>query len=544
MRVCRLACCVLVSFFAIHCSAQTVRLKETFKGLTNPQVTSQSLPGPQHLQDYVVNGKLRLSLRDAVYLTLANNSEVRIQELGIESAKYSLLSAHQPFDPRVDALFNATRSSIPTTTLIQGAPTLGTLSQNMQLNYSQTFETGTNFQVNLITSKLSTNSTFSFINPSLFSTINFQFTQPLLRNRWLFANRAPLVIARRNLQQSQANFEVQVGNAILAVANQYWQVVQARGILEVQRKSLEQAEASYKRDKRALELGALPPLDIYQSESQVAVRRVELIQAEYALKQSEDSLRLTIGASQDPYFGALDLELTETPEPSGELRSVDEATALKQATARRAEFVVSRLNLANADTGIRLARNNLLPDLQLAGFYSGNGLGGHEFDPVSQQLISRSGFGGSLSQAFGFGFPTYGFTLSLNLPVRNRAAQAELGTAFVVRRNGLYAERQVREQVTLEVSNAVHQLELAKLTLAAGKSAVDLARKTVAAEQRKYELGGGQIFYVLAAQTELAGAELSLLQAEVGYQMSLAAVDYATGGLLDRYGVRIDDLTH
>ena len=91
---------------------------------------------------------------------------------------------------------------------------------------------------------------------------------------------------------------------------------------------MDAAEATYKRDKRALELGALPPLDIYRSESQVASRRVQVIQSEYALKQAEDALRMTIGADQDPYFQALDLELTEKPEPEGELRTIDAAIAL------------------------------------------------------------------------------------------------------------------------------------------------------------------------------------------------------------------------
>jgi len=109
----------------------------------------------------------------------------------------------------------------------------------------------------------------------------------------------------------------------LQAVGQYWSVVEARGNLEVARSSMGAAEATYKRDKRALELGALPPLDIYRSESQVASRRVQVIQSEYALKQAEDTLRMTIGADQDPYFEALDLALTEKPEPEGELRTMD-----------------------------------------------------------------------------------------------------------------------------------------------------------------------------------------------------------------------------
>jgi outer membrane protein TolC len=107
----------------------------------------------------------------------------------------------------------------------------------------------------------------------------------------------------------------------------------------------------------------------------------------------------------------------------------------------------------------------------------------------------------------------------------------------------MYAAQQVREQVMLDVSNSIHQLEQAKLSLAAGKTALDLAQKALAAEQRKYELGAQTIFFVLDAQTRLAQAESNLLQAEVTYQIALAAVDHATGGLLQPYHVQVAELS-
>src|SRR5437879_6432318 len=237
------------------------------------------------------------------------------------------------------------------------------------------------------------------------------------------------------------------------------------GNLEVARKSQDAAEASYKRDKRALELGALPPLDIYRSESQVAARRVQVIQAEYSLKQAEDILRFTIGADLDPNFRAIDLDLTEAPEGEGELLTMDAAAALQMALDNRPEFEAVRQSLANDDTNIRLAHNNLLPDLRLGGTYSSNGLGGNQIDStITPVQVTPGGLGDSLNQLFGFGFPTYGFSLTLNLPIRNRGAQADLGTGLVARRRDLYNERLLREQITLEVANAVHQLEEAKLS--------------------------------------------------------------------------------
>jgi len=542
MRLRFILCLALLFTDAGLLEAQSLLQKETFRGLTNRDVVSETLPGPKYMRDHVVDGKLRLNLQDAIALTLANNSNVRLQQLSLETTKYGILRAHQPFDPVVQAGFNTLRSTSPTFTNLAGAPTLSALNQVTQINYSQTFENGTAFQAGFSATKLSSNSTFNSFNPSIASSLNFQFAQPLLRNRWLFANQAPLVIARRNVRQSLANFEAQVSDDILRAVSQYWNVVEARGNLEVARKSQDAADASYKRDKRALELGALPPLDIYRSESQVAARRVQVIQAEYALKQAEDTFRFTVGADLDPYFRAIDLDLTETPESEGELLTIDAAAALEMALDTRPEFDAVRQSLANDHTNIRLAHNNLLPDLRLGGTYSSNGLGGNQIDSVTPAQVTPGGLGDSLNQVFGFGFPSYGFSLTLNLPIKNRGAQADLGTGLVARRRDLYNERLLREQITLEVANAVHQLEQAKLSLAASKESLDLAQKNLAAEQRKYELGSETIFFVLEAQTELAQAESGLLQAEIGYRLAVAAVDHATGNLLAQYHVKTADL--
>jgi outer membrane protein len=513
---------------------------ESYRELLTPQVRSPKLPGPQHLHDYIRDGKLRLSLNDAILLTLENNSGVRVQESSVETAKFSLLGAYQPFDPVLQSAAKVMHSSYPGFSQIQGAGTFNDLNQSLQINYTQTLQTGTNLQLGVNSTKDSSNSGFYFLNPYYQSFLNLQVTQPLFRDRWGFASRAPLIIARRNLQQSRANFEAQVSSAILHLITQYWDVVLARGNLDVIRQSLESAQASYDHDKRALELGALPPLDIYRSESEVASRRVQVLQAEYTLKQAEDALRLTIGADQDNYVQALDLDLTGNPEPEGELRTMDAGTALHEALARRPEMELARIAIENDATALRLAHNHLQPDLQISAFYQGSGVGGNiNLGPV----VTKGGLGTSLNQLFGFGYPGYGASLTLNLPVKNRSAQAELGTALVSRHRDLYSDQQMREQITFDVSNAVHQLEEAKLTLAAGKTALDLARKMLSAEQRKYQLGAENIFFQLDAQTRVAQAQAGLLQAQVEYQNAIAGLDFATGDLLQAYQIQLSELT-
>jgi outer membrane protein TolC len=536
---------ILVSILIVRSAlGQTFPTPGYMRQLISGVPIPAQVKGPAELQDHVVEGKLRLTLADAIRLALLNNTEVRLNELPVESARLEVERAYQAFDPVTTSSFNAGRATTPAYTQLQGAPTLSTLNQQALFDYNQTFQTGTNYDLNFSSAKLATNSVYETFNPSIASSATLTLTQPLLRNRGLFPNRAPIVIARRNLNVSRATFTAQVNDALLLTIQQYSSAVQARESLAVLKKSLEQAQASYDRDKRALELGAIPPFDIYRSESQVAARRVQVIQAEYSLKQAEDAFRRVIGADLDPYIRALDLDLTEPLEPRGQLLTLDIQQAYQQALERRPELEALRQQLANDDTAIRLAHNHLLPDLSLSAFYTTNGLGGDEYNITTTPptLIAAGGFSTSLSQMRSFDFPSYGFTLQLRLPIRNRSAQADLGEARVSRRRDLYLQRQETQQLWQEVKNAVHQLEQAKLSMAAAKISRDLAQKTLEAEQRKYELGASQIFFVLDAQTQLAQAELSLVQAEIGYQQAVAGVEHATGTLLEKHKVKIEDV--
>ena len=251
-------------------------------------------------------------------------------------------------------------------------------------------------------------------------------------------------------------------------------------------------------------------------------------------------MRRDLGADIDPNIRALDLDLTEKPEPVGALMSIDIPTALDKALNYRPELESVRQQLAADDTNIRVAHNGLEPNLSMTGGYTTSGLN----SIIVNGNFEAGTYGTAISQMFGFGFPMYTFGVSLSYPFRNRQAQAAMGDALSSKRRDLYAERQTQEQITLSVTNAVHQLEEAKLSMEAAKVALDLARKTLQAEQHKYELGAETVFFVLEAQTELTQAEQNLLQSQVNYQLAVAKVDHDTGGLLARFQVQIAGLSH
>jgi outer membrane protein len=513
--------------------AQESTTLERVLGIGVRQKPAAPLLPPQGLQDHVVNGKLVLTLDDSIRLALANNTDIHLDRSQIEFAENNLRRAYAPFDPLLTSSFSDQRTKSPTSTQLQGATILNDLTQQTQIGYSQTFQTGTNFQGSFIADKNSTNSSFNFLNPSISTALQFTLTQPLLRNRGLFPNQAPILIAQRNLKQAHASFLGEVNDIILQIVGDYWNVVLARENLSVQQKSLDEAQKSYEHDKKALSLGALPPLDIYRSQSQVASRRVGVIQAEYSLKQAEDQFRQGIGADLDPATRVLDLEMTDRPEPVGELPNVDIPTALTRAIANRPEMEAVHQQIAVDELSIRLAHNGLKPDLELSGFYAGNGLAGN--DPT----VGNTGLTNTLSQSFRFAFPAYGASLSLSLPVKNHSAEANLADSLVSRRHDLYQERETNQSISLEVTTAVHSLEAAKLGMEAAKVAVDLAKETLHADERKYELGTEQIFFVLDAQTQLAQAELNLIQSQVNFQLAVTQVDHATGDLLEHHHVQV-----
>lgn len=532
-----IACCAPVS-----ASAQA---PESYRGLLTPRIRSGKLASSDRIRSYIQEGKIRLSLRDAILLTLEANSNIQIEETQIESSKFNLLASHAPFDPLLTSNFTVGRTSTPTSSQLQGvgqtsSSTLNSLTQSALINYAQMFTTGTSISAGVTGSRSSTNSGFYFLNPNYATSLSLGFTQPLLRNFGRSVNTAQIRIARRALTESRSVFAAEVNDTIQQVIGLYWNAVQARGALDVQQRALKLAETSYNRDKRSLELGALPPLDISRSESEVAARRVEQIQAEYAVLQAEEGLRLMIGADQDPQLKSVSLELTESAQPTGEIETADFDQVLSTALASRPEISAAKEALAIDQTGIDYARNQQKPALNLSGQYLSNGIGGNQYDLVTGQLTSQGGLGSSFGQLFGFGYPSYQGSLTLNFPLRNRAAQAQLGNAQVNRTRDLYNNRQAEEVITRQVRDAVNQLNTARQSLAAANTSLELWKKSLAADQRKFELGAETNFFVLDAQNRLAQAELAQLQAEVSYQLALAAIRHATGDLLTPYQMQIE----
>ncbi|HLK22352.1 MAG TPA: TolC family protein [Bryobacteraceae bacterium] len=505
--------------------------------------THVELEPPVRLNDFVVGGTLQLSLRNYLELVVANNPDIAVQKLAVQFNRDAITRAFSPFDPFATASFSATRTITPSGSLLQGATTLNTLTQPFALGYAQTFETGTQLAINFNESKFSTNSSFSTFNPELNSSINFGLTQPLLRGRGVYINMLPVTIARSRLRAADYAFKDQLIQLLAAAESAYWDVVGARENLRVQEESFKLAAAALTRAEKELELGATSPLEIYQPQANKANAELQVSQARYQLAQVEDALRRQIGADLDPRARELPIELTATLEPPADVAKIDPQQALASAMRMRPDLKNVVQNIDTDELSIKQTSNNLLPSLNLTAQYGSSGLGGIYYpgtnilNPTAPVVPIPGGLGDALAGTFGFSNPTYGFGLTLQLPIKDHQTSANLADALVQKKMDAYRQRSTEENIRLQVLTAINLLNSSKEGIRIATIARDLAQKRVDADQKRYELGTITLFFVLQSQNDFITTESNLVSQIINYRRSELNLLQRTGQLLEERGI-------
>jgi outer membrane protein TolC len=507
------------------------------------------LQAPVRIEDFVVDGKLELSLRAYIELVLQNNTDIQIQKMTIETQRNAITRAFAPFDPTLTTSFRATRSNTPAQDALAGAQTLSQLTQPFNTSYTQAFDTGTNVTVGFNAQRQTTNNSFSFFNPALTSSFTAQFTQPLLRNRSRSLNRIPIIIAKNRFKSSEYNMYDQILRILQQAELAYWSVIEARENLKVQEQGLGLFDTFLKRSQRELELGAISPLEIYQPQQNYATQEVVVTQARYRLEQQEDILRRQMVADLDPRFRSMPIVLTEMVLPPTDDRPMDKEQLVEAAYQRRPDLKSILQNIHIDDLNIKQARNNYMPDLSLGGTLIANGRGGDRLQRTNvfagdgtQSVINRifpGGFGDPLNQTFAFDYPTYGFSLTLRLPLRDRRAAADLADAEVGKRLSFLRARNLEQTVRQEVLNAVTQVENSRASVRLAQVAVNFSQLRVDAEQKRYDLGVTTIFFVIEAQNALVRAQADLVTQAVQYRRNYLNLLRTTAQLLEERGVSL-----
>jgi len=439
------------------------------------------------------------------------------------------------FDPALSMNFSWDRASSPLNTqVVAGVPAVTQYSTAFTASYAQLFPTGTSYFLGLTGVRTSSTQQNLLFNPAVISRFAFGFNQPLLNGFGRLPNERFILVAQNNLRVSEEVFRSQVIATIVAVTNAYWDLAAFAESVRVAEQSLAVSQKLFEDNQKQAEIGTLAPLDVVAAEAEVAGRQRDLVVAQTNLQLQETRLKDLLSKKPDPALDAVRISLTDRmPEPrDADIPEISDA--LVNAYNNRADLRQFETNVQNQNLSIRFTQNSLKPSGAIFGLYAGSGLEGNT-------LTSTGGTGGSLGQAFTADFPEYAGGFSLSLPLRNRAAQAD-NLRAQLEGNQLEVELQnSRNQVALEVRQAIIGLIQGKAQVEAAHQAVLLARETLDAEQKKLQAGVSTPYQAVLRQRDLNAAENAEVQAVAGYAKALVEMDRSMGTTLNRNGIEIND---
>ena len=471
------------------------------------------------------------------------------------------------FDPILTGTLSEDHFKQQATNPFQGVPLPGTLVQNtgtVNFAYQQEFTWGTNLNVSFTNSRGTTNSLIQSLSPQLVTGFKATFTQHLLQGFGFAANTRFIRIAKNNRELSDVAFRLQIITTVNQIENMYWDLVYAYENQRVKQESLAFSEKTLSDTKKQVEIGSLAPIESVRALSTVASDQQALTVAKTNLELQQLLMKNALSRTlHDPVLAGAEVIPTSTMEvPQNEPVQPTEEL-VNNALRHRAELVENRIQLNSQEMSNKAVRSALLPTLDLFAYYGGAGLGGvqnplnicenpptlqqqqfgcassNPADPI--QLAPTIGYGGTLNQMVNSTSPDKGVGLQLNIPLRNRAAQAVQIRSELEYRQNQMALQQTENRVSIEVRNAQFGVEQNRASLASAQAAVDYAKQSLDAEEKKYQFGTSTTTAVLQTRSALATAESVLLSAMAAYEKSRVELDRAVGTTLDHNGISIDD---
>lgn len=422
-----------------------------------------------------------------------------------------------------------------------------------QGNFSEAFPLGTSVNVNYLGLRNANNSPHEAINPNLYSNLTVEITQQFLAGFGISTNERFMHIAKKNLQITDLAFRAQVIATITQVENIYWDLVNAYEDEQVKERSLAFAQQNLQTDQKQLQLNAIPAMQVIKDQSDEATSEGDLTVSRANLRLNELLIKNAITKIDDPTIDempVIPLDRTGSADPNA-TKSIDDLIA--EAEKNRPDVKQDEIAMQVAQMSLKSIKSELLPTLNAYGFYSGAGTAGPPNPNCSlgTECVSNLpvGFGGMLDNTFNYSSPEYqvGMTLSINL--RNRVAKADQFRAALEYRQKQITFEEQKKSIRFDVRNSQFSLQQKEALVNAAQKARDLAQRTFDVTSQEQKLGAASSYDTLVAQHNLATAESALVAAQTAYEKSKVDIDRATGDTLERMGVSIDDarsgvLTH
>ncbi|HSE31344.1 MAG TPA: TolC family protein [Pyrinomonadaceae bacterium] len=557
-----------------------------------PPFQAQPMPPlPDMTRLGVTNATLALSLNDAIKKALENNNDIEVARDDVRYAETQLRALEGIFDPIFSITPTIDKRVIPVQNIFAGGGTAGQLS-NTTLTLSPTVNKqfgrgGGNYQFQFSNSRTKTTATNSTLNPYYSSNLSLAFTQPLWRNRPIDNNRRQIRIQRKRLEQSDADFRLRTIDTITRVQQAYWELVFALRDQQNQVENLNLTRENLRNVDAQIAAGAKAPLERAEVQTELASRETALLTAVQNVSIAENNLKQLI--FRDRSAAEWSMQVTPSDSPSFNEAPVNLEDALKDAQENRPELRRLRLQADINKIDLQYFKNQTKPQMDLETTIATTGLAGTAAatvpagtpiplisgDPNTvanafllsqvQDIQRRSGFpvatspvvltpglapsdlvggyGKTLSNLFGLN--TYNVTVgvAIQIPFKNKTAEANLAGARIQQDQLLASMRSTQQSVEVDVRNAAQAVESSRRRVLSAKQARINAELQLEGEQRLYQVGRSTTFLLFQRQNALTNARASELRAQTDYNKAIADLQRATATTLRANNVVVNTPT-
>jgi outer membrane protein TolC len=518
-----------------------------------PDVQQQPVPPlPDLTRVGVESGNvLTLSLNDAIRTALQNNNDIEVARDDVRYNEQVLRSLEGVYQPVFAVTPQLVRSVTPQTSSLGGAGAAGTTSNttlNLSPSLSKSFATGGGFYtLSFANSRNSTSSTRSSLTPFYSSNLSLQFTQPLLRNRSIDANRHSIRVQKKRLEQTDSDFRVRTISIISQVQAAYWNLVFALRNQQNQLDSLGLSRQNMRNIEAQISAGAKAPLDRAQVQTDIATRETNLFLATQNVSIAENSLKQLM--LKDTASRQWSAQITPTDSPAFDETPVNLAASLDDARKNRPEL--KRLNLQKDISGldIQYYKNQTKPQADLTGTVATTGLAGTACSTITNpgcvapptNLVG--GYGKDLSNLAGLSTNNITVGVTISFPLHNQTAEANLAGARIQREQLDASFRSQDQAIEMDVRNAAQAVDTAQKRVVTSRHARESAEQQLSGEQKLYEVGRSTTFLLLQRQNDLTVTRTNELQAQTDYNKALADLQRATSATLRLNNVVVETPT-
>jgi HAE1 family hydrophobic/amphiphilic exporter-1 len=547
--------------------------------LETPQSAQTAAPAPLAPRVGVTGAPLTITLADAIRLTLEQNNDVSIARLDTDVARQTVRSAEGVFDPRVSPNFGYQRNVDANTSAIGGA-TEGRLERTEVSGGAgltgRSPWAGGRFVVDFSAARLDTSNQFARLNPEFPAALSAVFTQPLLRNRSIDAERRTILIAKRTVDLTDAQLSQVVMDQLTLVETAYWDLAFAVRNLDVLSRALTQARGQVQSNERQVTQGTLAPIDVIEAQTQVSRFEQAVASGQQALTSAENRLkRLMLSKRDAPEWNQplIPGDLADRTAPPRVLEDF-----LRLAQTRRPELRSIDITRSQNEIDQRYFKDQTKPQVNVIGGYTLSGLAGDPLDTTTEAPVGNNdpdaalfarlnelsllanldaieppppsgnasvpgffvgGLGRSFSNLFARRFPTALVQLQMDLPIRNRTARANLARSQIAATQIERRRQQLEQVIESEVRDALQAVESSEQRLAAAASQRRYALEQYESERRRFDSGISTVFLVLERQTAFVTAQALELRARADLNQAIAELERSTGSTLEWHGVKI-----